>query len=61
MGEQVGARSKKTTGWKPDEDKTGIESESCRKQDGSQIRIVKSGANLYQPEELLRYAGFTSD
>ena len=40
---------KKTTGWKPDEDKTGIGKWVLSETGWSQIRIVKSGANPYQP------------
>ena len=62
MGEQVAARSKKkkTTGWKPDEDKTGIGKESCRKQDGARYDRQVS-ANPYQPGRAVDINWFTSD
>ena len=42
-------QKKKTTGWKPDEDKTGIGKWVLSETGWSQIWIVKSGANPYQP------------
>ena len=49
---------KKTTGWKPDEDKTGIGKWVLSETGWSQIRIVKSGANPYQPGRAVKICWF---
>ena len=51
-------QKKKTTGWKPDEDKTGIGKWVLSETGWSQIRIVKSGANPYQPGRAVKICWF---
>ena len=49
---------KKTTGWKPDDNKTGIGKWVLSETGWSQIRIVKSGANPYQPGRAVKICWF---
>ena len=43
------------------EQKQALESESCRKQDGARYESSSPVLTRISREELLRYAGFTSD
>ena len=49
---------KKTTGWKPDDNKTGIGKWVLSETGWSQIWTVKSGANPYQPGRAVKICWF---
>ena len=62
MGEQVGARLKrKQQAGSLMKIKQALESEPCRKQSGTRKESISPMLTRISREELLRYAGFTSD